>query len=124
MSVTNPDNEDSGMTEYERRILALEEAKLSGGCSSMGWPMGCLLILIATILAFLVVGPFGLIAIPLGLIVVWIIMGDSPRAVYRKKQKEARQKAREKRAFEEMGFDLNKPSEKGEEKRKDSNRAG
>lgn len=68
MGVTNPDNEKSGMTEYERRMLALEEAKLSGGCSSMGWPVGCLIIILATILACLLIGPFGLIVIPIGLI--------------------------------------------------------
>ena len=31
MSVTNPDDKDSGMTEYERRMLAIEEAKLARG---------------------------------------------------------------------------------------------
>lgn len=77
MSVTNPDNEGSGMTEYERRMLALEEAKLSGGCSSMGWPVGCLIIILASILAVLVAGPLGLIVIPLGLIV--FAMSNSDR---------------------------------------------
>lgn len=96
MSVENPDNENSGMTEYERRLLALEEAKLSGGCSTMGWPVGCLTILLATILAVLVVGPFGLIAIPFGLIAVWIMRGNNP---VKKARKDALRKTWERKGW-------------------------